>query len=186
MKNFQSILVVICAVIMMASPQFSLAQFDLSLGAEGAMIGSRKSGSSTGLGTSLGGELRLGKYIGIAGQTGLIFMVPRDQYGSSYMLPLHGGLKFYVKANGNGVYLQGFYGVHLVHIEPGNIAAAHFFNNSESGLSKEPSFNVGLGYVANERIDIVFRYNYVGQKNYRVGYVGIRVAYTFGKQDKGG
>jgi len=154
------------------------AQFKASVGVEAALLRGSEV-SSKGLGVSFGGEFSAVQKVGIIGQLGYVFLLPEESSSGSYMVPLQGGVKVYLKSNEKGVYLQGLLGVHIISMKSGSITDLHFSSKEQNSTVARYSQSFGLGYVANEKVDVVFRWNSISNEIGSSGYVGFRLAYTF-------
>ena len=86
-----------------------------------------------------------------------MFLLPEESYSGSYMMPLHGGVKIYLKSNEKGVYLQCLLGAHIISVKSKSVTDLHFSSKDQNSTIARYSQSFGLGYVANEKVDIVFR-----------------------------
>lgn len=173
---------IILFLIFTAFTQITQAQFKTSIGAEVALLRGDRF-SSKGIGVSFGGELPVAKRVGVIGQLGYVFLLPEGSYAGSHMLPLHGGVKVYLKSNKKGIYLQGLLGAHIVSMKSKSVTDLHFSSSNQNSEATRYSQSFGLGYVANEKVDVVFRWNAISNEIGSSGYVGFRLAYTFAKKD---
>ena len=168
---------IIFAVMMLSFSKNVNAQFRLSIGVEADLLRGNQI-SSKGLGFSLGEEFSTSEKTGLLGQLGYVFLLPEEDYSASYMVPLHVGFRVYLKSKQKGVYLQGLLGAHIISMKSKSVTDLHFSSSGEDAVLTRFSQSYGLGYVASEKIDIVFRYNYIFNILGTSNYVGIRVAYN--------
>ena len=177
-NNISSILLLV--LIFIGSVKISKAQFNASIGLEGAIMqGDFKSLTSVGFGATAGGELGLTEKSGLTAQVGYIYLIPEERYESAYMIPIQGGFKLYTNSKDEGIYIHFQVGAHRL---SATRASFTFFGATipkQTATNTDPSYGLGLGYIANKKLDIAIRYNLVSIDKATFNYIGIRVGYTF-------
>lgn len=171
---------VIIVLIFVIFTQNVKAQFNASIGLEGAIMqGDFKSLASYGIGATIAGEFGLTEKLGLTAQLGYIYLLPVEIYASAYMLPIQAGFKLYTNSKDKGVYIQPQIGVHKLSVTRGSYTFRGTTIPEQTVSETNPSYGLGLGYIANKKIDIAIRYNLVSNENKTTNYIGIRVAYNF-------
>lgn len=95
------------------------------------------------------------------------------------MMPIQLGFKMYTNSKENGVYIRPLIGVHKVSATKPSYTFLGITIPEETASYTRASYGLGLGYVANKKIDVEIRYNLVNQNDGTIDYIGIRVAYNF-------
>jgi hypothetical protein len=158
--------------LVMISAASSLAQGRWSLGAELAFPqGDFADIVSTGIGISGRYEAPINDHLSWMATAGYISYMEKNDYGiKAWMLPLNGGIKYYVKESFNGFWFGGELGLTIVGVKVDNGLFGEDYNDSETKLGIAPQ----IGYHISN-LDFSLRYSAVEDANF----IGIRAAYVF-------
>lgn len=131
-----------------------------------------------GLGGSGGLELSLTEKMGLTAQIGYIYLRPKNESLSAYMMPLQAGLKYYFGKKDKGIYVHPKFGTHKLTVTTEEVSRVGYYVPAERTSRGGTSYGIGIGYVANREIDIEFRYNVIANDG-AGSYVGIRLGFSF-------
>lgn len=105
-----------------------------------------------------------------------IYFITKNINGTSYweyLIPIQGGVKYYFKKSFDGFYAGAEIGIHYIIFKQG------LFETYKK--STDFSYAPALGYHL-RNLDISARYELVSDADYSINYVGLRIAYVFGRR----
>ncbi len=175
--NKLSLILAATCLIMVATASSSFAQGRFSIGANlGLPMGSFGDGVNTGFGGTVAYEAPINDKLNWTGTAGyLTFSVKGSTSGASAstnLIPILGGVKYYMTESFNGFYVSGQLGLTIASISYDLTSVG-----LGTGTNSETDFTIapGVGYHL-ASIDIGASYQIISNANY----VGLRVAYVFG------
>jgi len=98
MKKLKKITILLLVTVF---PLIGKSQFKASVGSEvTSALDDFSHYVSYGFGLSGGAEYNFTDKFGITAQLGYIYLIPEARYASAFMMPMQGGLKFYIESKG--------------------------------------------------------------------------------------
>ncbi len=176
MKNNIRLLLVLFFLVVTQNIQ---AQFSASIGLEGAIMTAEfKNTASYGFGAAAIAEIGISNKSGFTIQAGYLHLIPEEKYESAYMIPFQAGLKMYFNTKEHGAYFHPHVGVHKVS-ETIKFYSNYFLTIPKQTLSfTDISYGLGIGFIANKKMDIEIRYDFIAKNSSTISYLGLRVAYV--------
>ncbi len=136
--------------------------FKPSIGLEaGLPIGDAGDFSSFVVGASLQGEYMAAETVGLTLNAGYLNFSGKDGAGSTGLIPVLAGAKFY--------FAEKFFGH----------AQAGLSFSTETGGGSAFTYAPGLGYQASEKFDITLKYQASTKNSFTTAFIGLRAAYNF-------
>lgn len=175
-----SFIAFVCAVLIGASANETKAQGRFSGGLElGLPVGSFGDIANIGIGASGRYEAPIQDKLNWTGTVGFLSFggksVSGFSYGSSTIIPIQGGIKYYLQESFNGFYVGGELGFSIASFSTPSVVVFGQTISGGSVSSTKFSFAPGAGYHVGN-LDFSARFQIVSDLNY----FNIRAAYVFG------
>ena len=162
-------------------PLIGKSQFKASVGAEiTSALGDFSNLVSVGFGLSGGAEYNFTDKFGITAQLGYIYLIPEARYASAFMMPMQGGLKFYIESKENGPYISPIIGAHKLSITTKDYVIQRQTIPEKTVTKTNASYGFGMGYLFRAKFDVSVRYNIITDDDGNTSsYFGLRLAIEF-------
>ncbi|MBW6483643.1 MAG: porin family protein [Vicingaceae bacterium] len=136
---------------------------------------------SYGFGLSGGAEYNFTDKFGITAQLGYIYLIPEADYASAFMVPMQGGLKFYIESKENGAYISPIIGAHKLSITTKDYVFQGQIIPRKTVAKTNVSYGFGMGYLFRAKFDVSVRYNLItdDDDDNTSSYFGLRLALEF-------
>jgi len=159
------------------------AQFNLSFGAEGALMQKGFGNVAIyGVGGTLGAEIGLSNKSGLTLKTGYLHLNPTDNYAKAHLIPYLFGLKMYFNYKDNGAYFHPNVGFHKFSQTRKAYARYNSIAPEVTTSTTDISYGLGIGYITTKNIDIEVRYNLLTGITGSNSYLALSVAYVLFKR----